>query len=87
MACSGIYSSAFPGNRVLLGLLTAAPDRARPRSWGRLTEALRSGKAQFGGAEGHYNDLYSNPADAESFAAAMSAGSLLAAQALATQFP
>lgn len=68
------------------GLLRHLNDREYPY-WSRLTQALRSGKAQFCRTEGHYNDLYSNPVDAESFAAAMSGASRLAAQALATQFP
>jgi hypothetical protein len=68
------------------GLLRHLNDREFPY-WARLTEALRTGRAQFGGAEGHYPDLYSDPADAESFAAAMSGGSLLTAHSLAGRFP
>src|SRR6516164_8008845 len=45
------------------GLLRHLNDREFPY-WARLTEALRSGKAQFGGAEGHYPDLYADPTDA-----------------------
>src|SRR5262245_14426487 len=67
------------------GLLRHLNDREYPY-WARLTEALRSGRAQFGGADGHYPDLYSDPGDAESFAAAMSGGSLLTAQSLAERF-
>ena len=68
------------------GLLRHLNDREYPY-WARLTEALRSGKAQFAGAEGHYSDLYADQTDAESFAAAMSGGSLLTAQSLAGRFP
>src|SRR5262245_22186970 len=68
------------------GLLQHLNDREYPY-WARLSEALRSGKAQFGGAEAHYPGLYSNPTGAESFAAAMSGGSLLTAQSLAVRFP
>ena len=68
------------------GLLRHLNDREYPY-WAHLTEALRSGRAQFGGGEGLYPDLYSDPADAELFAAAMSGGSLLTAQSLAGGFP
>jgi O-methyltransferase domain/Dimerisation domain len=90
----GRYSNTFPSKQHLVrgtpdyvgGLLRHLNYREYPY-WARLTEALRSGKAQFGGAEGHYTGLYADPADAASFAAAMSGGSLLTAQALAERFP
>jgi O-methyltransferase domain/Dimerisation domain len=90
----GRYSNTIPSKQHLVrgtpgyvgGLLRHLNDREYPY-WVRLTDALRSGKAQFGGAEGHYPDLYANSADAESFAAAMSGGSLLTAQSLVGRFP
>jgi O-methyltransferase domain/Dimerisation domain len=90
----GRYSNTIASNQHLVrgrpgylgGLLRHLNDREYPY-WACLTEALRSGKALFGGTKGHYAELYSDSTDAESFAAAMSGGSLLTAQSLAERFP
>jgi predicted nicotinamide N-methyase len=56
--------------------------------WSRLTEALRTGKPQTGIDDAtHFAKLYSDPARFRTFVEAMTAGSLPAARAIATQFP
>jgi hypothetical protein len=90
----GRYSNTAPAEQHLVkgkpayvgGLLRHLNDREYPY-WAELTAALRSGKAQFGRAEGHYADLYADAANAESFAEAMSGATLLTAEALALRFP
>jgi len=57
--------------------------------WGALTEALRTGKQQNEGkASGDtFADLYADPNRLKLFLAAMTGGSMKAAQAIAAQFP
>jgi hypothetical protein len=55
--------------------------------WGMLTRALQTGAPQSGGLAEGYPTLYSDTAAQEIFLAGMTAGSLLAAQALAVKFP
>jgi SAM-dependent methyltransferase len=58
------------------------------RNWGLLTQALRTGMPQSGAlATGNYPALYADTATRELFLHGMSAGSLLAARALAVKFP
>jgi predicted nicotinamide N-methyase len=58
------------------------------RNWDRLTQALRSGEPQSGAlATGSYHALYADAATQTLFLHGMSAGSLLAARALAAKFP
>jgi len=54
--------------------------------WHLLSRALQTGEPQFG-ANGHYPELYAEQAAVETFARAMSGGSLLAAKALSARFP
>jgi hypothetical protein len=55
--------------------------------WNLLTRALTTGRPQFGtSGNGHYPDLYANRGDVETFAKAMSGGTLPIAQALAAKF-
>jgi hypothetical protein len=57
-------------------------------SWGRLTEALRSGAAQAGPlAAGSYPAFYADPSRLETFLLGMTAGSLVPARALSAAFP
>jgi hypothetical protein len=56
--------------------------------WNALTSALRTGQPQSGaGAAGMYPARYADRAALETFANAMTAGSLAAALALARRFP
>jgi SAM-dependent methyltransferase len=58
------------------------------RNWNTLTEALRTGMPQSGAlGNGSYPALYDDTATRDIFLNGMSAGSLLAAQALANKFP
>jgi predicted nicotinamide N-methyase len=69
------------------GLLDHLSSREYPY-WQTLSDALRSGRAQFDQTgSGHYPALYENQTNVESFARAMTGGSLLAARALAARFP
>ena len=55
--------------------------------WHMLTRALRTGQAQFGTQSiGHYPELYADQENVETFAGAMSGGSLLVARALVAKF-
>ncbi|WGS19516.1 MULTISPECIES: methyltransferase [unclassified Bradyrhizobium] len=56
--------------------------------WGALTEALKTGKpkAEIHGQD-HFKSLYDDAAGSETFVNAMTAGSLVAAQAIAERFP
>jgi hypothetical protein len=57
-------------------------------NWGMLTRALRTGAPQSGAlATGSYPALYADTSAQETFLNGMTAGSLLAAQALAIKFP
>ena len=55
--------------------------------WGRLTEAVRTGKAQSEVGEGGFAALYADPARLREFLAAMSGISRGAARAIAARFP
>ena len=70
------------------GLLRLANATIYP-NWGKLTEALRTGKPQSGVADGEdlFDMLYADPAAAAGFAEAMTGASLPSAWALAKQFP
>jgi len=72
------------------GLLNHLNSQEYP-SWGKLTGALRSGRAQFGNSEGgpyqDLYDLYAEPNATAEFAAAMTGGTLQAARSLAHKFP
>lgn len=59
------------------------------RDWGRLTEALRTGRPQNGMADGQdlFDTLYSDPASLAGFSQAMTGSSLPVARALARRFP
>jgi O-methyltransferase domain/Dimerisation domain len=60
------------------------------RSWGNLTEALRTGQPQnnIGGQDGDpFDALYADPELMRRFQKAMTGGTMAAAQALATKFP
>src|SRR5262245_52890220 len=56
-------------------------------NWGLLTQALQTGAPQSRGLAKGYSALYSETGTQEMFVAGMTAGSLLAAQALAVKFP
>lgn len=71
------------------GMLEMANDRLYP-SWGRLTEALKTGRPQneikeTGGDL--FEEIYKDPARLRQFLRAMTASGQAAAKALATQFP
>jgi O-methyltransferase domain len=55
-------------------------------SWGKLTQALRTGVPQTALANG-YEAFYENASNSESFLEAMTGGSMLAARSLAARFP
>ena len=56
--------------------------------WGSLTQALQTGLPQTGiAAEQHFASLYADPERFRRFVKSMTAGSLLAAKAIAAQFP
>jgi hypothetical protein len=56
--------------------------------WMFLTRSLQTGNPQFADrSQGHYGALYADAADTETFAQAMSGGTLAVARALATRFP
>jgi hypothetical protein len=56
--------------------------------WNSLTQALRTGAPQVGEApEDHFADTYGDPVRMLTFVKSMTAGSLLAAKAIAAQFP
>ena len=68
------------------GLLDHLNTREYPY-WSLLTRALQTGDPQFGDrSNGHYGALYAHQADVETFAQAMSAGTLVVAKALAARF-
>ena len=92
---SGRYANAPSADHFLVpgrpsyigGLLNHMNHREYP-SWGKLTAALRTGRAQFGSADkGTYLDLYAEPAAAAEFAAAMTGATILPARELARKFP
>ncbi len=59
-------------------------------AWGRLTDALRTGKAQYAGASDGadlFGDIYADRASRERFLASMAGASLGTALALARRFP
>ena len=56
-------------------------------SWGRLTEAARTGKPQSESKDGGFEALYADPARLRGFLAAMSGISRGAAMAIAAKFP
>ncbi len=57
-------------------------------SWGKLTQALRTGLPQSGSlATGGYAALYSDKSESDAFLNGMTGGSLLPARSLATSFP
>ncbi|MFC4501969.1 MULTISPECIES: methyltransferase [Streptomyces] len=71
------------------GLLEMAQEQWY-RSWGNLTQALRTGEPQnnLGGADGDpFAALYADPELTSRFQKAMTGGSLAASQALAAKFP
>lgn len=68
------------------GLLEMANHRLYPQ-WGRLTEALRTGKAQSELGDGGFESLYADPARLREFLAAMSGISRGTARAIAAKFP
>ncbi len=57
------------------------------QNWSLLTQALRSGAPQSGALGAGYRALYDDQPAQQIFLSGMTAGSLLAAQALATKFP
>jgi hypothetical protein len=68
------------------GLLEMANHRLYPH-WGKLTEALRTGKAQSELADGGFASLYADPARLREFLSAMSGISRGTARAIAAKFP
>ena len=70
------------------GLLEMANARLYPQ-WGALTEALRTGKQQNEGKTSGkvFDELYADPQRLRLFLAAMTGGSIQAAQAIAAKFP
>jgi hypothetical protein len=71
-----------------LGGLLAHLNARHYQNWSLLTCALRSGAPQSGAlATGNYPALYSDAATQDIFLKGMTAGSLIAAKALATKFP
>ena len=92
---AGRYANASDTERYLdrrkptwLGGLLEHLNARHFRNWGRLTDALRSGTPQSGAlADGSYPALYSDKAMQDVFLNGMTAGSLIAARALAAIFP
>ena len=77
-----------PARPDYLGHLLEHLNRREYPCWCRLTEALQTGRAQFGSnVADHYEQLYTRQADVAGFARAMSGGSLLLAQELARRYP
>jgi O-methyltransferase domain/Dimerisation domain len=71
-----------------LGGLLAHLNARHYQNWGLLTRALRSGAPQSGAlATGSYPALYADAATQDIFLNGMTAGSLIAAKALAAKFP
>jgi hypothetical protein len=71
-----------------LGGMFAQFDRREYRMWESLADALRTGKPQTGiDADDHFTTLYGDRDRFRTFLGAMTAGSLLAAQAIAAKFP
>lgn len=71
-----------------LGGMFAQFDRREYQMWEKLADALRSGKPQTGiDADEHFTTLYRDRNRFWTFLGAMTAGSLLAAQAIAAKFP
>ena len=68
------------------GMLEMANSRLY-ESWGRLTEAARTGKAQSESKDGGFEALYADPARLRTFLAAMSGISRGAAMGIAAKFP
>jgi hypothetical protein len=78
----------IPGTQSYLGELLAHLNAREYPHWDRLSEALRTGKAQFHEGTGdHYQELYADPDEVAQFARAMSGGSLLLAAELANRYP
>jgi SAM-dependent methyltransferase len=92
---AGRYGNQPDSNRYLdrdkpayIGGLLLHLNARHYRNWGSLTQALRTGMPQSGAlATGSYPALYADSATQELFLRGMSAGSLLAARALAAKFP
>jgi ketosteroid isomerase-like protein/SAM-dependent methyltransferase len=57
------------------------------RSWGKLTDALRTGRSQTHDGDGAFEAIYADPELTERFQRAMTGGSLAAAIALPEAFP
>ncbi len=93
----GVYrntpdSAAFldRGKDTYIGGLLEMAQEQWYRSWGNLTQALRTGEPQnnLGGADGDpFDVLYADPELTSRFQKAMTGGSLAASQALAATFP
>jgi len=71
-----------------LGGMFAQFDRREYRMWESLADAVRTGKPQTGiDADEHFTTLYGDRDRFRTFLGAMTAGSLLTAQAIAAKFP